>query len=95
MHRGALRKTVSQLSQHCFCEVGDSYSGRYPFLLLGLNPILEMRSGSDGWIVTVTDMVSTNRVHGAICPRQVQMDQAVRLGQEQVQVLHGKNKSVF
>lgn len=73
--------------------VGDSYSGLYPFLFLGLNPIPEMRSHRDGWIVTVTEMVSTYRVHGAVCPRQVQMHQAVGLGQEQVQVLYGKNDS--
>lgn len=47
-----------------------------------------------GGMVTVTEM-STNRVHGAVCPRQVQMDQAVGLGQEQVQVLHEKNEKVF
>ena len=35
--------------------VGDSYSGRYPFLVLGLNSICKMRSGRDGWIATVTD----------------------------------------
>lgn len=94
MHRGALRKPVSQLSSR-FCVVGDLYSGRYPFPFLGLNLTLEMRSDSDGWIKIVTEMVNTNRVHGAVCPRQVQMDQAVGLGQEQVQVLHGKKESVI
>lgn len=38
--------------------------------------------------VTLIKSVSTNRVHGAVCPRQIQMDEAVGLGQEQVQVLH-------
>lgn len=72
--------------------VVDSYSGHYPFPFLGRNPITEMRSESDGWIVGVQEMVSTNRVHGAVCSRQVQMDQAVRLGQEQVQVLLRKKE---
>lgn len=54
-----------------------------------------MRSESDGWIVGVHEMVGTNRVHGAVCSRQVQMDQAVRLGQEQVQVLLGKKNEVL
>lgn len=54
-----------------------------------------MRSDSDGWISTVTKTASTNRVHSAVCPRQVQVDQAVRLGQEEVQVLHGKKERDF
>lgn len=43
-----------------------------------------------GGIVTSRETMSTNRVHGAVRPRQVQMDQAVGLGQEQVEVLHQK-----
>lgn len=54
-----------------------------------------MRSDSDGWISAVTKTASTNQVHSAVCPRQVQVDQAVRLGQEEVQVLHGKKERDF
>lgn len=66
-----------------------------PFLFLGPHPIPEMRSDSNGRIVTVTKMGSTNRVHGAVCSRQVQMDQAVGLGQEQIQVLQEENRRLF
>ena len=65
------------------------------FLFLGLNPILKGNSDSDGWISTVTETERTNRVHGAVCPREVQVDQAVGLGQEHVQVLQGNKDNVF
>lgn len=91
MHRGARRKPARQR----FGVVGHLYSGRFPFPILGLTLTLEMRSDSDGWIKTVTEIVNTNRVHRAVSPRQVQMNQAVGLGQEQVQVLQGKKESVI
>lgn len=40
-------------------------------------------------------MLNTNRVHGAVGPRQVQVDQAVGLGQEQVEVLEGEKEGAF
>lgn len=38
---------------------------------------------------------NTNRVHGAVGPGQVQVDQAVGLGQEQVEVLEGEKDGAF
>lgn len=69
--------------------MGDSYSRCYSVPSLDLNSTLATRSDNDGRIKTVKNTVDTNRVHGAVCSRQVQVDQAVGLGQEQVQVLNG------
>lgn len=69
------------------------YSGRYaasPFLCPSLTP--EMRSDGDGRIKTVMRMENTNRVHGAVGARQVQVNQTVGLGQEQEQVLQGRKE---
>lgn len=44
---------------------------------------------------SVTEAMSTNRVHDAVGPGQVQVDQAVGLGQEHVQVLQGEKHNVF
>lgn len=41
------------------------------------------------------ETLNTNRVHGAVGPRQVQVDQAVGLGQEQVEVLEGEKERAF
>lgn len=51
-----------------------------------------MRSDGDGRIKTVMRMENTNRVHGAVGARQVQVNQTVGLGQEQEQVLQGKKE---
>lgn len=80
---------MSRLSQRCFCVAADSYSERHAFQFL--EPVScskdEIRQR---WVDK--ERANTNRVHGAVRPRQVQMDQAVGLGQEQVQVLHGKEE---
>lgn len=51
--------------------------------------------GGDGGGSRGTETLNTNRIHGAVCPRQVQVDQAVGLGQEQVEVLEGEKEGAF
>lgn len=51
-----------------------------------------MRSDGDGWIKSVMRMENTNRVHGAVGTRQVQVNQTVGLGQEEEQVLQGRKE---
>lgn len=70
-----------------FCLPADLYSGRRAASPFSFTP--EMRSDDDGWIKTVMRRENTNRVHGAVGARQVQVNQTVGLGQEQEEVLHG------